>query len=72
MKVNEKRRKISCVLPYWYIYVAWLGLCLTSVVCAFFVVLYGLQFGKDVTARWISSMTITFIQDVIISEPLKV
>ena len=34
--------------------------------------LYGLQFGKEKSAQWISSMLISFSQDVLISQPIKI
>ena len=74
VKLSKKPKgsSTSIQLPYWYIYVAWSLVCLTCVVSVFFVVLYGLQFGKVVSYQWLSSMTVSFVQDVLISEPLKV
>ena len=69
-KIRKHARSLK--LPYCFVYVAWIALCLVCFICVFFVVLYGLQFGKNVSARWLSSLTISFFQDVLISEPIKV
>ena len=69
---KKKKKKPKKALPYWYLYVGWVVCFLTCFVCAFFVVLYGFQFGKDKSAQWISSMLISFFQDVLISQPIKV
>ena len=67
-----KEKKTKKRLPYWMKYFAWVLLVLTSFTSAFFVVLYGFQFGKDKSAQWISSMMISFVQDVFVSQPIKI
>lgn len=69
---NGKEKKQKRRLPYWMKYFAWTLLVLTSFTAAFFVVLYGFQFGKDKSAQWISSMMVSFVQDVFISQPIKI
>lgn len=69
-KLKMKKRKKK--LPYWMKYFAWCLLILTSFTSAFFVVLYGFQFGKEKSAQWISALTISFFQDVCVSQPIKI
>ena len=69
---GKKAKKCKRRLPYWMKYFAWILLVLTSFTAAFFVVLYGFQFGKDKSAQWISSMMISFVQDVFVSQPIKI
>ena len=71
-KQKKKKKKKKKALPYWFLYIGWTVCFLTTFVCTFFVVLYGFQFGKDKSAQWISSMLISFFQDVLVSQPLKV
>ena len=71
-RLNKKKKKKKKLLPYWFAYVAWMMCFFVCFVAAFFVVLYGLQFGKEKSAQWISSMLVTFFQDVLISQPIKV
>ena len=66
-KKKQKRK-----LPWWMKYFAWTLLVLTSFTAAFFVVLYGFTFGKDKSAQWISSLLISFLQDVFVSQPIKI
>lgn len=68
----SNKPKVPTKLPYWYIYVAWSLVCLACVVSSFFVILYGLQFGMVVSCQWLTSMSVSFLQDVLITEPLKV
>ena len=71
-KKNKKKKKKKKLLPYWFLYIAWVICFLTCFVTSFFCVLYGLQFGKEKSAQWISSMLISFFQDVLISQPIKI
>ncbi|EDO38973.1 predicted protein, partial [Nematostella vectensis] len=59
-------------LPHFFVYVGWFGIAGVSFTSAFFVTLYGFQFGKEKASQWITSMTISFLQDVLISQPIKV
>ena len=69
---KPKNPSTSFKLPYLCIYISWSLVFLSSITSAFFVVLYGLQFGRVVSSQWLSSMTVSFMQDVFITEPLKV
>ncbi len=71
-QAKEDKKKKKRKLPWWMKYFAWILLILTSFTSAFFVVLYGFTFGKDKSAQWISSMLISFVQDVFISQPMKI
>ncbi|EDO31945.1 predicted protein, partial [Nematostella vectensis] len=71
-KKQKKKKKKKKQLPYWFLYIAWVVCGLTCFTCSFFVVLYGLQFGHDKSAQWISSMLVSFFQDVLVSQPIKV
>ena len=54
------------------VYVAYALIFISCSVSAAFTVFYGLTFGKAKSEAWISSMLISFWQDVLISQPLKV
>lgn len=71
-KNKKKKPKKKKLLPYWFLYIAWVICFLTCFTTAFFCVLYGLQFGKEKSAQWISSMLISFFQDVLVSQPIKI
>ena len=59
-------------LPHWWIYIAYFCIFIACSVSATFTVFYGLTFGKAKSEAWISAMMISFWQDVLISQPLKV
>ena len=68
VSVKEKKQK----LPHWFIYIGWLGMIAVTFVSAFFVTFYGFQFGKEKATKWLISLVISFLQDVLISQPIKV
>lgn len=70
MPEPRKRRKRN--LPHWCVYIAWLGVFAVSFVSAFFVTLYGFQFGREKSSQWLASLLISLIQDIFISQPIKV
>ncbi|EDO38971.1 predicted protein, partial [Nematostella vectensis] len=59
-------------LPHGFVYIGWFVVISLSFTSAFFVTLYGFQFGKKKAAEWLTSMLISVVQDVLISQPIKV
>ena len=73
-KTDKKRqeKKKPFTLPHFTIYIAYVLIVVASTTSAVFTIFYSLTFGEAKSQRWISSMMISFSQDVIISQPLKV
>uniref|UniRef100_A0A8C5SYB1 Polycystin 1 like 2/pseudo n=1 Tax=Laticauda laticaudata TaxID=8630 RepID=A0A8C5SYB1_LATLA len=59
-------------LPWWFVFVGWFLVVLTSGVSGFFTMLYGLHYGKDNSIKWLISMAISFFESLFITQPLKV
>lgn len=70
-KQKDKKKKKK-TLPHYFIYVSYVLVFISCTVSATFTVFYGLTFGKEKSAGWLSSMMISFWQDVLVSQPLKV
>ena len=68
VSLKEQRRK----LPHWFVYLGWCGIIVVTSVSAFFVTLYGFQFGKEKATHWLLSFLISFVQDVFIIHPIIV
>ncbi|XP_031568814.1 polycystin-1-like [Actinia tenebrosa] len=69
---KAKKEKEPFMLPYWVIYIAYVLAFLTCAVSSLFTIFYSLTFGKEKSEGWISAMMISFWQDVLISQPIKV
>ena len=66
------KKKAGGLWPHWCVYVGW-TLCLcVSLVAAFFTLLYGIKFGKRGQEEWLVSLFTSVIQDIFVSQPLKV
>ena len=78
VQVNEKfgsaaaRETRDRKLPHWFVYIGWLGIIAVTITSAFFVILYGSQFGKEKATQWLISLCISLVQDVFVSQPIKV
>lgn len=61
-----------CCVHNLNVYIAWFLCFCTCVVSATFSIFYSLVWGKSLSEQWLSSMLISFAQDVTINEPAKV
>lgn len=71
-KKETKHPKKKFLFPYWCIYVAYF-LCFISVgASSVFTLLYGFQFGREKSGKWLSAMVISLFQSVVVIQPVKV
>ncbi|XP_063604126.1 uncharacterized protein LOC134779789 [Penaeus indicus] len=68
-KITKKKRK---ELPWWMLYVAWLVAILSIGAGGFFTFAYGVTFGEEKTAKWLSSLFVSFFTSVLLTQPIKV
>ena len=52
--------------------VSWVILVLTILACDFLVLLYSMQWGRDVSEEWLSSFMLSFLQSILVVDPFKV
>ena len=69
---GKKKPKPKASLPHWVIYIAYILIFMASGTAAFFVILYGFQFGKEKSDNWMKSMMLSFWQSVLVIQPVKV
>ncbi|GAA6093975.1 polycystic kidney disease protein 1-like 2 [Tachysurus ichikawai] len=70
--VQEKKKKSGCKLPWWFVFVGWGLLIAISGISTFFTLLYGFQYGRDSSIRWVITLTLSMFQSIFIIQPLKV
>ena len=63
---------INLILPFWCVYLSWTILVLTAATCAFFLLLYSMEWGKEKSQEWISSFFLSFLESFLFIDPLKV
>lgn len=59
-------------LPFWFVYLAWITLVLAAAACAFFLLLYSMEWGKEKSEEWLTSFLLSFLESVLFVDPLKV
>ncbi|GBN97143.1 Polycystic kidney disease protein 1-like 2, partial [Araneus ventricosus] len=64
--------KKKCLLPWWCAYLSWFLVIASVGSSVFFLWAYGLQFGNIRTGKWLTSMVISFLSSVLLTEPLKI
>ena len=71
-KPSGKQEDSSVGLPHFFVYIGWC-LCVSAIVIsAVFITFYSLTWGAKVSNQWLVSMTVSFIQDVCLIQPIKV
>jgi drug/metabolite transporter (DMT)-like permease len=59
-------------LPFWCAYVAWCLLILTTGLCAFFLILYSMQWGSTTSEEWLAAFFAAFFESFFLIDPIKV
>ncbi|KAL6468854.1 hypothetical protein MHYP_G00223780 [Metynnis hypsauchen] len=72
MSVPAIKKKTGCKLPWWFVFVAWFLLLGISGISTFFTLLYGFQYGKESSIKWVITLTLSLFQSIFIVQPLKV
>ena len=68
-KMSSPRKPVCLTFLY---YIAW-TLCLVTVVSSTaFTMMYTLQWGNDISNKWLISFFVSFLQDALVSQPVKV
>ncbi|KAF7654897.1 hypothetical protein LDENG_00063320 [Lucifuga dentata] len=70
--VRRKKTSAGCWLPWWCVFVGWFLLLSISGVSTFFTLLYGFQYGKQKSIKWVISLGLSLFQSIFILQPLKV
>jgi hypothetical protein len=70
-KEMEKEKK-PLTFPWWFRIIALILSYICMIVCGFFIVVKGLEFGNEKVTRWATSLVISFFTSVLLHEPIKV
>ena len=68
----KTKTKEPCVLPHFCVYIAWFLCICTALTSTVFTVFYSLMWGGEKSARWLTSVVLSFSGDVVISQPIKI
>lgn len=59
-------------LPSFFWYIAWIVVCLAVLSSSFFLLLYSMEWGKSKTEEWLTSFLLSFVESILVVDPLKV
>ena len=68
----QTKTKTAGFLPPFFVYVAWCLCLLISLAGAVVTVLYSFAWGPDRSNQWLTSILVSLVQDVIVTQPIKV
>lgn len=66
------KKKKSALFPHWCVYIAWTCVVISVMVSAFFVVLYSMQWGKERSEEWLTTLMLSTVQSIFFVQPIKV
>ncbi|XP_074522616.1 polycystin-1-like protein 2 [Halichoeres trimaculatus] len=72
VKIQKKKVSGGCWLPWWCVFLGWFLLLSISGVSTFFTLLYGFQYGRVKSIKWVMSLALSLFQSIFILQPLKV
>ncbi|XP_022798740.1 uncharacterized protein LOC111336840 isoform X1 [Stylophora pistillata] len=66
------KRKVWCLLPHFFVYIAWF-LCIgTAITSALFTMFYSFMWGGEKSSRWLTSVLLSFTGEVLVFQPVKI
>ena len=69
---NPSEAKSGGRLPRFFVYVGWTLCFLASMTAATFTVFYSMMWGTEISNKWLTSILVSFSQDVFFIQPIKV
>ncbi|XP_046579091.1 uncharacterized protein LOC124286712 isoform X1 [Haliotis rubra] len=60
------------VLPHFCVYISWVFAFICVFLSAFFIMLYSMEWGKDISEEWLVTFILSFFESLIIMDPVKV
>lgn len=69
---NEKKPKKEFKFPWWFKIFAYILSFTFAFVSLFFVVIKGIEFGEEKVTKWLTSIIVSFLCSVLLTQPLQV
>ncbi|XP_076075764.1 polycystin-1-like protein 2 [Mytilus galloprovincialis] len=66
------KRKEKFKLPHWCVYIGWLLVFISAGVSSFFTFLYSMEWGKEKSLNWLTSMILSIFESVTVIQPTKI
>ncbi|KAK3612419.1 hypothetical protein CHS0354_032020 [Potamilus streckersoni] len=66
------KKKKTRTLPFWCVYIAWFLVFFSSGVSAFLTFLYSMEWGREKSLAWLTSMILSITESVFVIQPFKI
>nr|XP_047143271.1 uncharacterized protein LOC100199090 isoform X3 [Hydra vulgaris] len=67
-----KKTSQKIILPYWCLYIAWFFCVGNILFSGAYVLLMGMRFGNAKSLNWLASITIDFVKEIFLTDPIKI
>jgi polycystin 1L2 len=73
-KKKTKKKKINKKLsfPWWFKIIGYLLSAVFMAVSVFFIIVRGIEFGDEKVKKWLTSLLVSFISSIFLTQPVKV
>ncbi|XP_035668916.1 polycystic kidney disease protein 1-like 2 [Branchiostoma floridae] len=68
----DQEKDTPGLLPWWFVYIGFILVFVTTNTAAFFVMLYTFEFGREKTEAWLLIFLTSFLSDLILIQPVKI
>ena len=69
---TKKKKSFELKFPWWFKIIAYMLSFAFAAVSLFFVVIKGIEFGEEKVAKWLTSLIISFMSSILLTQPLQV
>lgn len=70
--IGDEATKLKGCFPHWFLFVGWFICTMATLTSAIFIVFYSMMWGAETSNEWLVSVLVSFFQDVIVMQPIKV
>ena len=71
-EIGDEETKPKGCFPHWFLFVGWFICTMATMTSAIFIVFYSMMWGAETSNEWLVSVMVSFFQDVIVMQPIKV
>ena len=68
----KSKRKGRCLLPHFFVYIAWFLCVNIAITSALFTVFYSLMWGGEKSSRWLTSVLLSLTGELLVIQPVKI
>ena len=71
-QLGKSKREGWCLLPHFFVYIAWFLCVSIAITSALFTVFYSLMWGGEKSSRWLTSVLLSLTGELLVIQPVKI